>query len=332
MVEKIAEDPILAHTKIIAEAWDAAGLYQVGSFSTNRRWAEWNGQFRDDVRRFLCGHEGMVPPLATRIAGSADLYQDDGRTPRNSINFITSHDGFTLYDQVSYNTKHNLANGEDDRDGNNDNMSWNSGTEGATDNATIAGLRLRRIKTFAAILMLSQGVPMLVAGDEFGRTQQGNNNAYCQDNEISWLNWELAKKNHGLLRFFTQLIGLRKNHPVFHRTDFFPAEGKPEIEWQSTTPGRPDWSPSCKTLAFVLHGTIAGVRRDDDFFVMLNGGHTPAAFIIPAPPAGRLWHRLIDTGAASPRDIVSEAKGQPERAASMTVEPLAAAAFISKPA
>ena len=173
---------------------------------------------------------------------------------------------------------------------------------------------------------------MLVAGDEFGRTQQGNNNAYCQDNETSWLNWELAKQNHGLLRFFTQLIDLRKRHPVFHRTDFFPAtEENPEIEWQSTTPGRPDWSPACKTLAFVLHGAAAGVRRDDDFFVMLNGGHTPADFIIPAPPAGRFWQRLIDTSAASPKDIVSETKSQPVRDASITVANLAATIFISKP-
>lgn len=331
MVEKIAEDSILADTKIIAEAWDAAGLYQVGSFSTNRRWAEWNGKFRDDVRRFLCGHNDIVAPLATRIAGSADLYQDDGRRPCNSINFITSHDGFTLYDQVSYNEKHNLANGEENRDGGNDNISWNSGSEGPTDNVTVAGLRHRRIKTFAAILMLSQGVPMLVAGDEFGRTQQGNNNAYCQDNEISWLDWQLAEQNHGLLRFFTQLIGLRKRHPVFHRTDFFPADGQsPEIEWQATTPGRPDWSPACKALAFVLHGTTAGVRRDDDFFVMLNGGHTPATFIIPAPPSGRLWHRLIDTAAPSPRDILRETQGQPVRDASVAVANLAAMAFISK--
>jgi len=175
-------------------------------------------------------------------------------------------------------------------------------------------------------------VPMLVAGDEFGRSQQGNNNAYCQDNETSWLNWELAEQNHDLLRFFTQLIGLRKRHPVFHRTDFFPASEKnPEIEWQSTTPGRPDWSPLCKTLAFVLHGTIAGVRRDDAFFVMLKGGHAPAVFIIPAPPAGRLWHRLIDTAASSPRDIVSEARGQVVRAASVTVADLAAVVFVSKP-
>jgi glycogen operon protein len=172
---------------------------------------------------------------------------------------------------------------------------------------------------------------MLVAGDEFGRSQQGNNNAYCQDNEISWLNWELAKQNHDLLRFFTQLIALRKNHPVFHRLDFFPVAGEnPEIEWQSTTPGRPDWSPSCKTLAFVLHGTAAGVRRDDDFFVMLNGGHTPEEFIIPAPPTGRLWHKLLDTAAASPQDLAAENKAPAVRTATITGESLAAVAFISK--
>lgn len=332
MVEKIAEDPILAHTKIIAEAWDAAGLYQVGNFSTNRRWAEWNGKYRDDVRRFLCGHDNITAPLATRIAGSADLYQDDGRSPRNSINFITSHDGFTLYDLVSYNEKHNLANGEENRDGGNDNLSWNSGSEGVTENPAIEGLRTRRIKTFAVILMLSQGVPMLVAGDEFGRSQQGNNNAYCQDNEISWLDWELTVKNRGLLRFFTKLIALRKKHSIFHRTDFFPSgEENPEIEWQSTTPGRPDWSPGCKTLAFVLHGVISGVRRDDDFFVMLNGGHSSEKYIIPAPPKGRVWHSLIDTAAASPADILGETKGGSVRDASVEVANMAAMVFISKP-
>lgn len=332
MVEKIAEDPILAHTKIIAEAWDAAGLYQVGSFSTNQRWAEWNGKFRDDVRRFLCGQAGMTAPLATRIAGSADLYQDDGRKPCNSINFITSHDGFTLYDQVSYNEKHNLDNGEDNRDGCNNNISWNSGCEGPSNDPAIEKLRLRRIKTFAAILMLSQGVPMLVAGDEFGRTQMGNNNAYCQDNEISWLNWELAERNHGLLRFFTQLIALRKRHPVFHRADFFSENTpNPEIEWQSLSPGRPDWSNQCRTLAFVLHGENGGVRHDDDFFVMLNGGHAPQDFIIPAPPTGRLWHKLMDTAASSPHDLVAEKKAPPVGGTTIVVKELSAAAFISRP-
>ena len=173
MVEMIAEDPILAHTKMIAEAWDAAGLYQVGSFSTSGRWAEWNGKFRDDVRAFMCGHEGKIPSLATRIAGSSDLFQKSLRRPYNSINFITSHDGFTLNDLVSYNSKHNLENGEDNRDGFDHNISWNSGYEGKTENISITRLRAKRMRSMAVILMLSQGVPMVLAGDEFGRTQFG---------------------------------------------------------------------------------------------------------------------------------------------------------------
>jgi isoamylase len=213
VVEMIAEDPVLADTKIIAEAWDAAGLYQVGNFSPHHRWAEWNGRFRDDVRAFMCGHSGMVPALATRIAGSSDLYQRHGRRPCNSINFITSHDGFTLADLVSYNKKHNLINGEDNRDGDNHNLSWNSGAEGPTGSKKILTLRSRRIRTMAVILLLSQGVPMLVAGDEFGRSQQGNNNAWCQDNAISWLDWSLAEKNRQLLRFFRKLIHLRNHTP-----------------------------------------------------------------------------------------------------------------------
>ncbi|MGV1097857.1 glycogen debranching protein GlgX [Thiovibrio sp. JS02] len=333
MVEKIAEDPILANTKIIAEAWDAAGLYQVGSFSTNKRWAEWNGKFRDDVRRFLCGHQNTVADLATRIAGSADLYQASGRRPCNSINFITSHDGFTLFDQVSYNEKYNEANGEANRDGCNHNISWNSGCEGASDDPAVNSLRMRRIRTFAVILLLSQGVPMLVAGDEFGRSQQGNNNAYCQDNEISWLNWELAHDNRDLLRFFTELIALRKNHPVFRRRDFFPAPSEsqaPEIEWQSTAPGHPNWSPTCKTLAFLLHGTSMGKRLDDDFFIMLNGGHTESRFILPPPPRGGSWRRLIDTAARPPRDIIPEKKAAPIKATRIALAPLAAAVFIAR--
>ena len=227
VVEMIAEDPVLADTKIIAEAWDAAGLYQVGNFSPHHRWAEWNGRFRDDVRAFMCGHPGMVPALATRIAGSSDLYQRHGRRPCNSINFITSHDGFTLADLVSYNEKHNLSNGENNRDGDNHNLSWNSGVEGPTTDKKILALRSRRIRTMAVILLLSQGVPMLVAGDEFGRSQQGNNNAWCQDNAISWLDWSLAEKNREQVRFFRKLIQLRKSHPIFRRDDFFLLDNEP---------------------------------------------------------------------------------------------------------
>lgn len=312
VVEMIAEDPVLATTKIIAEAWDAAGLYQVGHFSPHHRWAEWNGRFRDDVRAFMCGHPGMVPALATRIAGSSDLYQRHNRRPCNSINFITSHDGFTLADLVSYNDKHNLINGEDNRDGDNHNLSWNSGVEGPTGNKRVLALRARRLRTMATILLLSQGVPMLVAGDEFGRSQQGNNNAWCQDNEIGWLDWTLAETNKNQLRFFRKLIQLRRAHHVFRRDDFFEfgACGSNEsgcsleIHWQGLSPGEQDWSHECRTLAFVLNGGVLD-PPDDDFFVMLNGSATESArFIVPAPGRQRAWKRIIDTGRAAPQDFV----------------------------
>jgi len=336
MVEIIAEDPVLAHTKIIAEAWDAAGLYQVGSFSASARWAEWNGHFRDDVRAFLCGRENTVATLATRIAGSADLYQRGDHRPCNSINYITSHDGFTLYDLVSYNEKHNLENGENNRDGFDHNISWNSGAEGETNDPAVSGLRQCRIRTLATILLLSQGVPMLVAGDEFGRTQQGNNNAYCQDNPISWLDWQLATRHHHLLRFFQSLIALRKNHPVFRRADFFPRPGRAtaeEIQWQAALPGEQDWSPTAHSLAFFLNGAIAGGRRDDDFFVMLNGHRlADASFTPPLPGKNRIWRQLIDTAAASPLDIVPEDEGAIlPRKSTVKVAPMAAVVLISKP-
>jgi glycogen operon protein len=317
VVEMIAEDPVLADVKIIAEAWDAAGLYQVGNFSPHHRWAEWNGRFRDDVRAFMCGHPGMVPALATRIAGSSDLYQHFDRRPCNSINFITSHDGFTLADLVSYNEKHNLYNGENNRDGDNNNLSWNSGVEGTTTNPKILALRSRRLRTMAVILFLSQGVPMLVAGDEFGRSQQGNNNAWCQDNSISWIDWDLATKNHRQLRFFRKLIQLRKSHPIFRREDFFLVSNGAEepiqileIIWQGLRPGEQDWTPECRTLAFMLNGATLVGQEDDDFFVMLNGSATDSAlFSVPAPSRNRTWVRLIDTGRPAPHDFIDPDQG-----------------------
>ena len=313
VVEAIAEDPVLADTKIIAEAWDAAGLYQVGSFSPHHRWAEWNGRFRDDVRAFLCDRPGMTPALATRIAGSSDLYQRHNRRPCNSINFITSHDGFTLADLVSYSEKHNLANGEANRDGDNNNLSWNSGIEGPTGSRAILALRSRRLRTMAVILLLSQGVPMLVAGDEFGRSQRGNNNAWCQDNDLSWIDWTLAEKNRHQLRFFRKLIGLRRAHPIFRREDFFQtsdAAAGLEISWQGVQAGEPDWSDEGRTLAFFLNGAALGDLEDDDFFVALNGSaKTPADVAVPSPSRSRIWVRIIDTGRPGPRDIVD-----PERA------------------
>jgi glycogen operon protein len=334
MVEMIAEDPILANTKMIAEAWDAAGLYQVGSFSTSGRWAEWNGHFRDDVRAFMGGREGTVPALATRIAGSSDLFQKSLRRPYNSINFITSHDGFTLHDLVSYNSKHNLENGEQNRDGFDHNISWNSGHEGGTEDAAINQLRARRMRSMAVILMLSQGVPMILAGDEFGRSQQGNNNAYCHDGPLSWIDWRLQKKNHDLFRFFRLLIGLRKKHPVFRRSDFFSDlehELHHPIRWQSSRPGSVDWSAKARSLAFLLEGRGAEGEPDNDFFVMLSGHPTETVqFTVPAPGSGKRWRRLIDTAAPPPRDIVAEENSiLLSSSKSVSVEPMAAVVLIS---
>ncbi|MEC9149424.1 MAG: glycogen debranching protein GlgX, partial [Planctomycetota bacterium] len=219
LVEAIGEDPLLADTKIIAEAWDAAGAYQVGSFG-DHRWAEWNGRYRDDVRRYWRGDGGMLGAMATRLSGSSDLYQSGGRQPHCSINFVTSHDGFTMNDLVSYREKRNYENGEDNRDGDNNNLSDNYGVEGPTDRKLIDDLRLRQIKNMMATLLLSQGVPMMVAGDEIRRTQNGNNNAYCQDTPVSWFDWDLVGENQELLRFSKALIQFRKMQPAVRRQSF----------------------------------------------------------------------------------------------------------------
>jgi isoamylase len=315
MIEMIAEDPVLRDTKIIAEAWDAAGLYQVGSFSTDARWAEWNGRFRDDVRSFMAGHKKCVANLATRIAGSSDLYQSSSRHPFNSINFITSHDGFTLYDLVSFNKKHNEGNGENNRDGDNHNFSWNSGVEGHTSNKTINKLRFRRMRSMFLILLLSQGVPMINAGDEFGHSKNGNNNSWCQDNETNWLNWDLTVQNEGFLHFCKQCIHLRKTHSVFQRTSFFKTTNEektgalsfqdlPEISWQSTSPSSQDWSAECHTLAFLLNGQG---MDSDHFFIMLNGDSvSDATFTLPPIPGTtkQRWAQIIDTSRESPHDFL----------------------------
>jgi glycogen operon protein len=227
VIESITEDGVLADTKLIAEPWDAAGLYQVGRFPFGRRWSEWNGQYRDDVRRFWRGDPGFASTLASRVCGSSDIYQWSGRLPRHSVNFVTCHDGFTLWDLVGYNGKHNEANGEANRDGLGENYSWNCGAEGPTDDPKVLALRKRQAKNLMATLMLSQGVPMLLAGDEFLRTQKGNNNAWCQDNDISWVNWKLADENAEFLRFTRELIWLRRRHPALRRRRFFHGEIRP---------------------------------------------------------------------------------------------------------
>ena len=325
MIEMIAQDPILRDTKIIAEAWDAAGLYQVGTFSTDRRWAEWNGKFRDDVRAFMASHSNTVANLATRIAGSSDLYQTSARSPCNSVNFITSHDGFTLYDLVSYEEKHNLRNGERNRDGDNHNISWNSGVEGENDDSQIRDLRFRRIRTMAVLLIFSQGVPMITAGDEFGRSQGGNNNCWCQDNETSWINWKLAESNDSLLRFFRKCLQLRKDHILFRRRNFFSNTLRREISWQSLTPGTEDWSSDCRSLAFLLRGK----GEDDDFFFMFNGQRAGSvSFTLPAPPDDRReWRQIIDSAAAPPLDFPAEDQ-RTSRSAGENIKVQAMAAVI----
>ena len=311
----------LADTKLIAEAWDAGGLYQIGGFP-GYRWAEWNGRYRDDIRRFVRGDPGLIAAVASRIAGSSDLYQHARHGPVNSINFITCHDGFTLMDLVSYNTKHNEANGEGNRDGINENLSNNCGVEGETDDEAVNRLRIRRIKNFAAILLLSQGVPMILGGDEIGRTQRGNNNAYCQNNEISWYDWSLCEKNRELLRFFQAMIAFRKAHDTLRRKAFFTGalneRGLPDIAWHGLKLAPPDWNnPSARTLAF----TIASPRPDaSDIHVILNMDETEHEFALPAIP-GRRWRVFADTAYPAPDDVETNrpVDGDSYRAGSFSV-------------
>ena len=316
LVEMIGEDPLLADTKIIAEAWDAAGAYQVGSFGDDR-WAEWNGRYRDDVRGYWRGDGGKRGALATRLAGSADLYQPGGRPPCNSINFITSHDGFTLNDLVSYQDKHNLANGENNRDGDNHNFSENFGVEGPTDQPIIDALRLRQIKNMVATLMLSQGVPMLVAGDEFRRTQNGNNNAYCQDNEISWLNWDLAEVNSDLIHFCRSLIQFRRSQPTVRRKQFLSGvpdskDGWADVSWYSAPGTAIQWHEGDNPITCLLAAPLPaddpqGVGRD--VLLLINSSSQGCQFMLPAIAKSKTWRLFVDTAAESPNDIFENLDG-----------------------
>jgi isoamylase len=302
VVWQIELDDQLADSKVIAEAWDAAGLYQIGHFPGDR-WAEWNGRYRDDVRRFVKGDPGAVAALASRLAGSADLYQPRGQYPVNSINFVTCHDGFTLNDLVSYNEKHNEANGEGNRDGINDNLSWNCGVEGRSDDRAVEARRNQQVRNFAAILLLSRGVPMFVAGDEVRRTQDGNNNAYCQDNEISWFDWTLVERNPDLYRFWKRMIEFRKRHAALRRGQFFDgrvnARGLTEVAWHGTKLNTPGWyDPNSRALA----ATLAGFDGDGDIHITLNMYWEALDFELPSVP-GRTWLKAVDTSQPSPLDI-----------------------------
>ena len=302
LLERIAEDPILRDVKLIAEAWDMGGAYQVGSFP-GLRWAEWNGRFRDDIRRFWRNDPGMAALLATRICGSADLYQRSGKEPVNSINFVTCHDGFTLQDLVSYSEKHNEANGHQNKDGPEENYSSNYGTEGQTDDAHIDLIRLRQIKNMLATLLLSRGVPMILGGDEFRRTQCGNNNAYCQDNEISWIDWRLLVTHQGLYRFARLLLALRNHHPALTADSFYTNE---EIDWFSPAGSSPDWNNQNNLLGCMIRPTpfIAGRSQSSALAIFFNATEETVVFRIPEAPNSR-WRIAIDTAAYSPHDIFS---------------------------
>jgi len=301
IIEKISTDPILKNTKLIAEAWDAAGLYQVGSFPGGDRWAIWNDRFRDTTRKYVRGDSGMIPDLATRITGSADLFRHIGRSPYHSINYITAHDGFPLLDVVSYSKKHNLMNGEQNADGMNENYSENHGQEGPTSDIAIKTIRMKQIKNMATLLLLSQGVPMMLAGDELGRTQQGNNNGYCQDNEISWIDWHNIEKNSGLLRFYKILIQFRKNHPAFHRKTFFEDDqiNGIKIRWYDNILNPPNWKGKRHSLAYHL----LPVENDTDIYIISNSGRKKLRFQLPKLPGENKWYLVMDTNRNEPEDI-----------------------------
>jgi isoamylase len=299
LLESLAHDPILGRTKLIAEAWDAGGLYQVGCFPAYGRWAEWNGKYRDCVRKFLKGEYGLAGEMAARIVGSPDLYHTRGATA--SINFVTCHDGFTLADLVSYNDKHNDDNGEENRDGANDNNSWNCGVEGPTHDPQILALRRQQIKNALAMLLVSQGVPMLLMGDECGQTQQGNNNTYCQDSPLAWLDWDLISENADLFRFCRLMIEFRKQHPALRNAQH-PGQGAPEVNWHGTRAWHADWSPGSRVLAF--HRIAATESGTDGVYIAMNMHSESLDFELPGPPtAGQTWHVAVNTALSAPGDI-----------------------------
>jgi glycogen operon protein len=297
----IESDPLLSGTKLIAEAWDAAGLYQVGAF-VGDAWQEWNGRFRDDVRHFLKGDDGYVPHIAARLLGSPDIYGRKAREPEHSINFVTCHDGFTLNDLVSYNDKHNEANGEHNRDGSDHNVSWNCGIEGPRSSATIEKLRNRQVKNFLTLALMSGGTPMLLMGDEVRRTQLGNNNAYCQDSALSWLDWRRLERYADIHRFVKMLICYRRRRDLSAkgvRTSLNDLLSRARIEWHGIQPRRPDWSDHSHALALTFQRPNARYA----LHALLNAYWEPLVFQLPPPPTGRPWRRCIDTSADAPYDI-----------------------------
>ena len=324
----IETDPVLAGTKLIAEAWDAAGLYQVGSFIGDR-WKEWNGRFRDDVRSFFRGDPGLVPQVGARFFASPDLYEHEEREPEQSINFITCHDGFTLNDLVSFNQKHNETNMEGNRDGSDDNLSWNCGEEGSTDNPQIEKLRNRQAKNFLTMTLLALGVPMILMGDEMRRTQRGNNNAYCQDNEISWLDWGLLEQHADIHRFVERLIRVRRNLDVFsenHGLSLAKLLHQAQIEWHGVKLNQPDWGYNSHSLAFTVQA------RRDRFHIIFNAFSRALEFEIPPQSGdGKVgWRRVIDTYYESPQDFCDWKDAPVIRSSTYLVHPYSIVALVAE--
>jgi glycogen operon protein len=327
---QIELDDVLAKTKVIAEAWDAAGLYQVGHFP-GFRWAEWNGLYRDTMRRFVRGEAGLVAEVADRLSGSASLYRNGRRQPVNSVNFITAHDGFTMNDLVSYNQKHNLDNGEENRDGVDENLSWNCGVEGFSDDLAVEALRERQIRNFATLLMLSQGVPMFVMGDEVRRTQRGNNNAWCQDNDLGWFDWSLTDRHGDMLSFWQRLIAFRAEHPSVHQARFFSGarnrRGLLDVSWHGTELEGPGWHDA---EARALAWTLAAFDDREDLHVMANMYWEPLSFALPEID-GHVWHCAIDTALAGAAGIAPRGAEPVVPGARLEVAGRSVVVLISKP-
>ncbi len=303
VVDAITNDPILANVKLIAEAWDAGGLYQVGGFPGQGQWCEWNGKYRDAVRKFIKGTDDMSGEFAWVMCGSQHIYGHD-RRPYHSINFVTAHDGYTLRDLVTYQDKHNEENGEENRDGANDNESWNCGAEGPSTDEKIIKLRDRQMRNLHTALMLAIGTPMLLMGDEYGHSRNGNNNTWCQDNKLNWFQWDDLEKNKDFERFYRLLIHFRHAHPILKRSEFLSDN---EVAWHGFLPLKPNWGKENRFIAY----TLKNPKTKEPLYIAFNSHFTPVHIQIPNPPAGKKWYRVIDTSLPSPQDFIEDPKTAP---------------------
>lgn len=331
LLKALAYDPILKHVELIAEAWDAGGLYQVGSFPAWSRWAEWNGRYRDDLRCFLKGDYNMAHTAAERIMGSRDLYPTEQRGNYASVNFITCHDGFTLRDLYSYNEKHNWANGWNNEDGENHNNSWNCGVEGDTDNPDIIRLRQRLMMNACVVLLASIGMPMILAGDEFANTQFGNNNPYCQDNEISWLDWTLLEKNKHLFEFWKKMIRFRKHHPVVRGSSPPALCGLPPVSKHGLHPWQFDDRPDSHFLAIMYAGRDENEKRDEVVYLAVNAGWERQTVLLPDLPHHEFWHQIIDTNQEIEKSFIEDVIDAPILDNHLVMEPRSTVLLLAYP-